>query len=63
MFTNGSPLVAATNGKSPFLSTNPLSVSAEGDRDTFLLDIATSGVSYGKVTFKLCLIILIIVNH
>lgn len=43
-FTNGSPLVASTYGKHPFLSTNPLCLTAKGKKELFTLDMATSAV-------------------
>lgn len=36
-FTNGSPLVAPTFGKHPFLSTNPLCLAASGKENKFIL--------------------------
>lgn len=49
-FTNTSPLQVPTRGKKPVLGTNPLTLAAPGrDGDSFVLDMATSGVAVGKV--------------
>ena len=49
-FTNTSPIVTPTRGKSAFLGTNPLSLAAPGlGEDNFVLDMATSVVAMGKV--------------
>ncbi|XP_053634432.1 uncharacterized oxidoreductase YjmC isoform X3 [Cherax quadricarinatus] len=49
-FTNTHPVVVPTRGKQGALGTNPISVAApaEGD-DSFVLDMSTSVVAYGKV--------------
>ncbi|XP_060563749.1 uncharacterized oxidoreductase YjmC-like [Ruditapes philippinarum] len=47
--TNTSPGMAPTRGKENVLGTNPICVAAPGtDGDSFLLDMATSAVAYGK---------------
>ena len=51
-FTNGSPLVASTYGKNPFLSTNPLCCTAAGKDNKLILDMATSAVALGKVELQ-----------
>ncbi|KAI0220650.1 Delta(1)-pyrroline-2-carboxylate/Delta(1)-piperideine-2-carboxylate reductase [Lamellibrachia satsuma] len=49
-FTNTSPLQVPTRGKKPVLGTNPLTLAAPArDGDSFVLDMATSGVAVGKV--------------
>ncbi|RWS21119.1 malate dehydrogenase-like protein [Leptotrombidium deliense] len=48
-FTNGSPILATSNGKRPFFASNPLCVAAPGKEEDFVLDMATSVVAYGKV--------------
>ncbi|XP_063593797.1 (2R)-3-sulfolactate dehydrogenase (NADP(+))-like [Penaeus indicus] len=49
-FTNTSSLVVPTRGKQALLGTNPISLAAPGEKgDDFVLDMATSVVSGGKV--------------
>ncbi|XP_076860707.1 putative oxidoreductase YjmC [Brachyhypopomus gauderio] len=49
-YTNASPRVLPTQAKEITLGTNPLSVAAPaGDGDSFVLDMATSAVAFGKV--------------
>ncbi|KAJ7358781.1 hypothetical protein OS493_021560 [Desmophyllum pertusum] len=48
--TNTSPVVVPTRASQSSIGTNPLSVAAPGKAgDSFLLDMATSGVALGKV--------------
>jgi len=48
--TNSQPLVAPTFGKTAVLGTNPIALAApSGKRYPYLLDMATSAVSYGKI--------------
>ena len=52
-FTNTSPLVYPTRAKERTFGTNPLSVAAPGkDGDSFVLDMATSSVAFGKVSAR-----------
>ncbi|XP_070561658.1 uncharacterized oxidoreductase YjmC-like isoform X1 [Ptychodera flava] len=49
-FTNSSPYVVPTRAKECILGTNPISCAAPAkDGDSFVLDMATSGVALGKV--------------
>lgn len=49
-FTNTSSLVVPTRGKKAVLGTNPIALAAPGEKgDDFVLDMATSVVSGGKV--------------
>jgi LDH2 family malate/lactate/ureidoglycolate dehydrogenase len=49
-FTNTSPLCYPTRSKTRTLGTNPISLAAPGkDNDSFVLDMATSSVAFGKV--------------
>ena len=49
-FTNTSPLVYPTRSKQRTFGTNPLTLAAPGkDGDSFVLDMATSSVAFGKV--------------
>lgn len=49
-FTNASPIVFPTRSKNPAFGTNPISFAAPGNaNDSFVLDMATSTVAYGKV--------------
>lgn len=49
-FTNTSPLVLPTRGTKPMLGTNPLTLAAPAkNKDSFVLDMATSAVALGKV--------------
>lgn len=48
--TNTSPLVAPTRGRTRLLGTNPIAVAAPAGRfGTFVLDMATSAVTWGRV--------------
>lgn len=48
--TNSGPIVAPTFGKTKMLGTNPIAVAAPiGAQESFLLDMATSAVSGGKL--------------
>jgi LDH2 family malate/lactate/ureidoglycolate dehydrogenase len=48
--TNSQPLVAPTYGRTPVLGTNPISVAVpSGEQYPYVLDMATSGVAYGKI--------------
>ncbi len=47
--TNSFPLVVPTFGRQALLGTNPISFSAPGDREPFVLDMATSVVPRGKL--------------
>jgi len=50
-FTNASPLVAPTYGRTAMLGTNPIAVAAPAGREwPYVLDMATSIVPIGKVT-------------
>jgi LDH2 family malate/lactate/ureidoglycolate dehydrogenase len=66
-FTNTSPLCYPTRSKQRTLGTNPLTLAAPGlKQDSFVLDMATSTVAFGKViikknsSFNLRLLVLII---
>lgn len=49
-FTNTSPVMVPTRAKKPTLGTNPLTLAAPGENgDSFVLDMATTGVAIGKV--------------
>ncbi|KAH3692817.1 uncharacterized oxidoreductase YjmC-like [Dreissena polymorpha] len=49
-FTNTSPLMYPTRGKEAVLGTNPICVAAPAkDGDSFVLDMATTSVAFGKV--------------
>ncbi|BFY99219.1 hypothetical protein BsWGS_02259 [Bradybaena similaris] len=49
-FTNTSPLMVPTRGKTPILGTNPLSCAAAANNgDSFVLDMATTAVALGKL--------------
>jgi L-2-hydroxycarboxylate dehydrogenase (NAD+) len=49
--TNSQPLVAATYGMPPLLGTNPIAVAVPaGEERPFVLDMATSIVSIGRIT-------------
>jgi LDH2 family malate/lactate/ureidoglycolate dehydrogenase len=49
-FTNTSPLCYPTRSKQRTFGTNPLTVAAPGkNNDSFVLDMATSTVAFGKV--------------
>ncbi|KAL5007671.1 hypothetical protein ScPMuIL_016477 [Solemya velum] len=52
-FTNTSPMMIPTRAKKPTLGTNAMSVAApaNGD-DSFVLDMATTAVAYGKVQIR-----------
>lgn len=48
--TNTSPLVFPTRSNTRTFGTNPLTLAAPGKNgDSFVLDMATSTVAYGKV--------------
>jgi LDH2 family malate/lactate/ureidoglycolate dehydrogenase len=48
--TNSQPLVAPTGGKTAVLGTNPISIAAPSNKEfPYVLDMATSAVSYGKI--------------
>jgi LDH2 family malate/lactate/ureidoglycolate dehydrogenase len=48
--SNSSPLVAPTRGRTRMLGTNPIAVAAPAGRyGTFVLDMATSAVTWGRV--------------
>ncbi len=48
--TNTSPLVYPTRSKTRTFGTNPLTLAAPGkENDSFVLDMATSAVAFGKV--------------
>lgn len=47
--TNSFPLVVPTFGRQALIGTNPISVSAPGERQPFVLDMATSVVPRGKL--------------
>lgn len=48
--TNSQPLVAPTYGRTAVLGTNPIALAApSGKHYPYLLDMATSAVSYGKI--------------
>ncbi|KAJ3638535.1 hypothetical protein MTP99_001892 [Tenebrio molitor] len=52
-FSNTSPVVAPTRARCPAIGTNPLSVAAPGmAEDNFVLDMATSVVSRGKIEMR-----------
>lgn len=51
-FTNASPLVVPTRGKSVALGTNPISVAAPAKGDEFVLDMAMSTVAFGKIEMQ-----------
>jgi LDH2 family malate/lactate/ureidoglycolate dehydrogenase len=49
-FTNTSPLCYPTRAKKRTLGTNPITMAAPGlNQDSFVLDMATSTVAFGKV--------------
>ncbi|CAF0884261.1 unnamed protein product, partial [Didymodactylos carnosus] len=49
-FTNTSPLLVPTRSKQQSLGTNPISFAAPGKNgDSFVLDMATSTVAFGKI--------------
>ena len=49
-FTKTSPLVYPTRSNTRTLGTNPITFAAPGkDDDSFVLDMATSTVAFGKV--------------
>ncbi|XP_033646222.1 uncharacterized oxidoreductase YjmC-like isoform X2 [Asterias rubens] len=49
-FTNTSPVVVPTRARKPLIGTNPISMAAPAERgDSFVLDMATSTVAFGKV--------------
>ena len=49
-FTNTSPLCYPTRSKKRTFGTNPLTLAAPGkDGDSFVLDMATTSVAFGKV--------------
>lgn len=49
-FTNTSPLCYPTRSKQRTFGTNPLTLAAPGkDGDSFVLDMATTSVAFGKV--------------
>ncbi len=49
-FTNTSPLVYPTRSYKRTLGTNPITLAAPGKNgDSFVLDMATSSVAFGKV--------------
>lgn len=51
-FTNTSPLMVPTRGKEEVMGTNPICVAAPAkDGDSFVLDMATTAVALGKVSF------------
>ncbi len=47
--TNASPKVVPTFGRNAVLGTNPIAVAAPGNARPFVLDMATSAVSLGKI--------------
>jgi LDH2 family malate/lactate/ureidoglycolate dehydrogenase len=47
--TNSAPLVVPTFAKDAVIGTNPISIGFPGERDDFLLDMATSTVPRGKL--------------
>jgi LDH2 family malate/lactate/ureidoglycolate dehydrogenase len=50
VLTNTAPLVAPTRGRARILGTNPIAVAAPaGDAGVFVLDMATSTVTWGRV--------------
>nr|CAI5831107.1 unnamed protein product [Callosobruchus analis] len=51
IFTNSSPIMVPTRAKESALGTNPLAMGAPGRGDEFVLDIATTAVSLGKIEF------------
>lgn len=49
-FTNTSPLIYPTRSKERTFGTNPITLAAPGKNDdSFVLDMATSTVAFGKV--------------
>lgn len=48
-FTNTSPLMVPTRAQKPALGTNPISVAAPANNDSFVLDMATTTVALGKI--------------
>ncbi|KAL5006862.1 hypothetical protein ScPMuIL_015668 [Solemya velum] len=51
-FTNTSPLMVPTRAKEVTLGTNPISVAAPANGDSFVLDMATTAVALGKVEIQ-----------
>lgn len=52
-FTNTSPLMSPTRSKGSALGTNPLSLAAPAQNgDSFVLDMATTGVAVGKIEIQ-----------
>lgn len=52
-FTNTSPVMSPTRSNQSALGTNPLAAAAPGEKgDTFLLDVATTTVSLGKIEME-----------
>lgn len=50
VFSNANALVAPYNGRTAVFGTNPIAIAARGNNDDlFLLDMATSQISYSKV--------------
>ena len=49
MWSNAAPSVAAYNGRSPILGTNPFAVAAPRDPNPIVLDMATSAVARGRI--------------
>ncbi|XP_046393159.1 uncharacterized oxidoreductase YjmC-like [Ischnura elegans] len=50
--SNSSPLAVPHRGKKAVLGTNPISVAAPGNNDSFVLDMATTAVSLGKIDIQ-----------
>ena len=49
MWSNAAPSVAAYNGRSPILGTNPIAAAAPRDPNPIVLDMATSAVARGRI--------------
>ena len=51
VFGNTNSCVVPFGGRSPFLGTNPFAFAYPGEKDSVLLDMATSEVAFGKIFY------------